>query len=103
MKLDRLYGSVVALRNAMFDRKILRPRKLVWPVVSVGNISVGGSGKTPFVIMLGELLAAIEIWFDGLSRGYRRASRGVLTVQTGGSSEGFGDVPLLVARKLRCA
>ena len=66
---DRLYGSIVALRNTLFDREILRARRLSWPVVSVGNISVGGSGKTPFVIMLGELLHQKAILVDVLSRG----------------------------------
>lgn len=102
MLLDRLYGSVTAARNSLYERQILKTRKLAWPVVSVGNISVGGSGKTPFVIMLGELLAARGIWVDVLSRGYRRSTRGVLTVSTEGSSDQFGDEPLLIARKLRC-
>jgi tetraacyldisaccharide 4'-kinase len=102
MKVDWLYKSVVGFRNSMFDREILRARRLAWPVVSVGNISVGGSGKTPFVIMLGELLADRGIWFDVLSRGYRRSTRGVLTVQANGSPEEFGDEPLLIAGKLSC-
>jgi tetraacyldisaccharide 4'-kinase len=102
MRLGWLYKSVVGFRNAMFDREILRARRLSWPVVSVGNISVGGSGKTPFVIMLGELLANRGISFDVLSRGYRRSSRGVLTVKANGSPEEFGDEPLLIARKLSC-
>ncbi|MFL6435957.1 MAG: tetraacyldisaccharide 4'-kinase [Terriglobales bacterium] len=102
MRLGWLYKFVVGFRNAMFDREILRARRLSWPVVSVGNISVGGSGKTPFVIMLGELLANRGISFDVLSRGYRRSSRGVLTVKANGSPEEFGDEPLLIARKLSC-
>jgi tetraacyldisaccharide 4'-kinase len=93
---------VVAARNALYDRQILEARKLAWPVVSVGNISVGGSGKTPFVIMLGEWLAARGIWFDVLSRGYRRSTEGVRFVQERGSSLEFGDEPLLIARTLGC-
>lgn len=99
---DRLYGSVVALRNRLFDREILRARRLESAVVSVGNISVGGSGKTPFVILLGELLAQRGILIDVLSRGYRRSTTGVLHVNPDGSAEEFGDEPLLIARKLRC-
>ena len=102
MPLGWLYKSVVGLRNAMFDRQLLRARKLAWPVVSVGNISVGGSGKTPFVIMLGQLLAEKGIWIDVLSRGYRRSTQGVLTVNAQGTPDEFGDEPLLIARKLRC-
>jgi tetraacyldisaccharide 4'-kinase len=69
-------------------------------VVSVGNLSVGGSGKTPFVIALGELLKARGIRFDVLSRGYGRKTRGVLIVQTDGNAADFGDEPLLIARRL---
>ena len=102
MMLDRLYGWIAAARNSLYDRGILKAHKLAWPVISVGNISVGGSGKTPFVIMLGELLAARGIWIDVLSRGYRRSTRGVLTVSAEGLPEQFGDEPLLMARKLNC-
>jgi tetraacyldisaccharide 4'-kinase len=69
-------------------------------VVSVGNLSVGGSGKTPFVIALGELLQARGIRFDVLTRGYRRKTRGVLVVEKDGNAAGFGDEPLLIARRL---
>jgi len=69
--------------------------------VSVGNISAGGSGKTPFVMLLGELLKARGIKFDVLSRGYGRESRGVLLVDPGGLPKQFGDEPLLIARKLQ--
>ena len=46
--LTGLYGAASALRNTLFDRGMLRSRRLERPVVSVGNLSVGGSGKTPF-------------------------------------------------------
>lgn len=69
--------------------------------MSVGNISAGGSGKTPFVMLLGELLKARGIKFDVLSRGYGRESRGVLLVDPGGLPKQFGDEPLLIARKLQ--
>ena len=72
------------------------------PVVSVGNLSVGGTGKTPFVIFLGELLRERGIPFDVLSRGYGRQTHGVLRVRPDGSSREFGDEPLLMARRLQC-
>ncbi len=96
-----MYGSVVAGRNAIYDHRILRPRRLEGPVISVGNLSTGGSGKTPFVILLGEMLKARGVKFDVLSRGYGRRSRGVLLVDPGGLAEQFGDEPLLIARKLQ--
>jgi tetraacyldisaccharide 4'-kinase len=62
---------------------------------------VGGSGKTPLVIALGQLLKARGIEFDVLSRGYGRTGVGVAIVDPYGSPEEFGDEPLLIARKLR--
>lgn len=88
------------MRNALYDRGIVRPRSLQGPVVSVGNLSVGGSGKTPFVMLLGDLLKARGIKFDILSRGYGRQTRGVLQVDPGGWARDFGDEPLLMARRL---
>jgi tetraacyldisaccharide 4'-kinase len=67
----------------------------------VGNLSVGGSGKTPFVILLGELLKARGVKFDVLSRGYGRTTRGVLLVGLRGLPRDFGDEPLLIARRLQ--
>lgn len=98
--LTGLYGAAVALRNGLFDRGILSSRRLAKPVISVGNLAAGGSGKTPFLIALGELLQARAIPFDVLSRGYRRRTRGVLVVDPEGAAADFGDEPLLIARRL---
>lgn len=100
--LSGIYASVAGARNSLYDTRFLKSRKLSWPVISVGNISTGGSGKTPFVIMLGQLLAEKHYRFDVLSRGYRRKTRGVLSVKADGRAEEYGDEPLLIARKLRC-
>ena len=70
-------------------------------MVSVGNLSAGGSGKTPFVLLLGELLKARAVQFDVLSRGYGRTSTGVRLVDPAGLPQEFGDEPLLIARKLK--
>ena len=88
-------------RNALYDGGRLPVRKLEGPVVSVGNISAGGSGKTPFVMLLGELLRARGIQFDVISRGYGRKSRGVLLVDPAGLPQAYGDEPLLLARRLQ--
>ena len=53
-------------------------------MVSIGNLAVGGSGKTPFVILLGELLQQRGVPFDVLSRGYRRRTPGVVVGRSGG-------------------
>jgi tetraacyldisaccharide 4'-kinase len=99
--LSAIYGGVVGARNALYGRGLWQARRLRAPVISVGNISAGGSGKTPFVILLGELLKARGIAFDVLSRGYGRASRGVRLVEPGGLPREFGDEPLLLARRLQ--
>jgi len=91
----------VRARNALYDGGRLRARRLEGPVVSVGNLSAGGSGKTPFVMLLGELLKARGVKFDVLSRGYGRMTRGVLLVDPAGLAPHFGDEPLLIARKLQ--
>jgi tetraacyldisaccharide 4'-kinase len=99
--LSSIYGGVVEVRNALYDRRWLRARRLQGAVISVGNISAGGSGKTPFVLLLGELLKARGIKFDVLSRGYGRKSKGVRMVDPAGLPQEFGDEPLLIARKLQ--
>jgi tetraacyldisaccharide 4'-kinase len=92
--LEWMYGSIVRYRNARFDRT--SAQRLRWPVVSVGNLSVGGSGKTPLVIYLARLLANEHP--DVLSRGYGRSGSQAKRVDPQGSAEQFGDEPLLIAR-----
>jgi len=99
--LSAIYGSVVGTRNALYDRGFLPVHRLRGPVVSVGNLSAGGSGKTPFVMLFGELLKARGVRFDVLSRGYGRKSKGVRLVDPAGLPGEFGDEPLLIARKLQ--
>lgn len=98
--LAAFFGAGVALRNAMYDRGVFATHALQWPVISVGNLSVGGSGKTPFTIALGKLLQERKLAFDVLSRGYKRRSTGLKLVDPKGSAAEFGDEPLLIARKL---
>ena len=98
--LASLYGAGVRSRNALYDRGTFPQHRLAGPVISVGNLSVGGAGKTPFVLLLGDLLKARGVKFDILSRGYGRQTRGVRLVAPGGSPRDFGDEPLLMARRL---
>jgi tetraacyldisaccharide 4'-kinase len=98
--LSSIFGVGVQARNALYDRGIARAQKVQGAVVSIGNLSVGGSGKTPFVLVLGELLKARGLKFDILSRGYGRRTRGVARVDPGGLPQEFGDEPLLLARRL---
>jgi len=91
-----VYGSVVRARNARFDRT--PAQRLRWPVISIGNLSVGGSGKTPLTIRLAQLLQREGLATDVLSRGYGRSQQTVERVDPAGSAERFGDEPLLIAR-----
>ena len=97
--LATLYGAAVRARNELYDRGTLTLSHLQGPVVSIGNITVGGSGKTPFLILLGELLKQYGIPCDVLSRGYRRLTAGTIAVDPVGSPREYGDEPLLIARK----
>jgi tetraacyldisaccharide 4'-kinase len=99
--LSAIYATIVRARNALYDLGITRARQLEGPVVSIGNLSAGGSGKTPFVMLLGELLKNRGVKFDVLSRGYGRETRGVLLVDPAGLPQQFGDEPLLISRKLQ--
>lgn len=100
--LSSLYAIATATRNNLYDCGLFKSHKLSRPVISIGNLSVGGSGKTPFVITLGELLKQRGIAFDVLSRGYGRKTHGAMVVDPNGTSRNFGDEPLLIARRLRC-
>jgi tetraacyldisaccharide 4'-kinase len=94
-----LYAAGVALREMRLEHGWERVRILWYPVISVGNLSTGGSGKTPLVIALARLLRSEGFAIDVLSRGYGRRSAVPLAVDPGGSADKFGDEPLLIARK----
>ena len=96
-----LFGAGVRFRNSFYSHKLLKAHCLAGTVVSVGNLSVGGSGKTPFVLLVGELLKQRGVKFDVLSRGYGRKSKGVAIVDPAGPAAEFGDEPLLIARRLQ--
>ena len=94
-----IFGLGVTVRNVLYNRRALKSRALRGPVISIGNISVGGSGKTPFVIMLAELLVNRGVKCDVLSRGYGRKTKGVALVDPDGVAREYGDEPLLIARR----
>jgi tetraacyldisaccharide 4'-kinase len=99
--LSSIFGVAVRTRNTLYDRGVLRQNSLQGPVVSIGNLSVGGTGKTPFVILLGELLKSRAIRFDILSRGYGRKSHATCLVIENSSPCEYGDEPLLLAHRLQ--
>ena len=98
------FGAVARARRALYSAGILTTRRLPRPVVSVGNLVLGGAGKTPHVIHLARWLSG-EGWKVAiLSRGYGRGSRGVVWVSGADgpvvSARLGGDEPVLLARSL---
>jgi tetraacyldisaccharide 4'-kinase len=93
------YRLALALREFELRAGLKPVRRLSWPVVSIGNLSAGGAGKTPFVIALAKALAARGAHVDVLSRGYGRRSALPLLVDPNGTAEIFGDEPLEIARE----
>jgi tetraacyldisaccharide 4'-kinase len=94
-----LYRLALAWR-ALRLRSGLEPvRRLRFPVVSIGNISTGGAGKTPLTVALAKALTRRGLRVDVLSRGYGRQSHLATRVSLAGTAEEFGDEPLLIARE----
>jgi tetraacyldisaccharide 4'-kinase len=94
-----IYRLGLALRETRLWRGWEPERRLRYPVISIGNLSTGGSGKTPFAIALTKLLMASGFHVDVLSRGYGRKSQSAACVRPEGTAEEFGDEPLLIARE----
>ncbi len=98
LPLTPLYRLALATREFRLRRGWEPVRRLRYPVISIGNLSTGGSGKTPFAITLARALAARGFAVDVLSRGYGRRSEAPARVEPQGNPENFGDEPLLIAR-----
>jgi tetraacyldisaccharide 4'-kinase len=94
-----LYAAGLSLRELRLNRGWEKTRWLWYPVISIGNLSTGGSGKTPFAITLARLLSARGFHVDVLSRGYGRTSREPALVSPDGTADEYGDEPLLIACK----
>lgn len=93
-----LYGLVISTRNTLYDTGLLKETSFNLPVISVGNLSVGGAGKTPHVEYLLELLQPY-IHVSVLSRGYKRKTKGFKIVQRNDTALISGDEPLQFKRK----
>jgi tetraacyldisaccharide 4'-kinase len=94
-----LYAAGLALRDLRLERGWEPVERLRWPVVSIGNLSTGGSGKTPLTIALAKAFTERGFHVDVLSRGYGRKSQNPARVDPDGAAEEFGDEPLLIARE----
>jgi len=93
-----LYGLIVGIRNRLFDWKILPSKVFNIPVISVGNLSAGGTGKTPHTEYLAALLKG-KYKIAILSRGYRRKTRGFIMVTPEHTQIEIGDEPMQYLKK----
>ncbi len=93
-----LYGTGVSLRNFFYKTGVLKGVSFNIPIISVGNLSVGGAGKTPHIEYLIRLLKEY-LNVATISRGYKRKTKGFLLVQGGMNAEIVGDEPLQFKRK----
>ncbi len=96
-----LYAAPIALRNKLFDWGVLKQRAVNVPVISVGNLTVGGTGKTPLVGYVVRSLLGLGRRVGVVSRGYKRRSKGVVAVSDGRTvfvdARDAGDEPMQIA------
>ena len=97
-----LYGVVMHFRNFCYDKGLIKSYAVDCKVISVGNITIGGSGKTPTVQYIFEKLSSLGKRVAVISRGYGRSTKGGLLVSDGrtilSTSEEAGDEPYLLAK-----
>lgn len=95
-----LYGIGVKFRNKLFDWKILRTERYNLPIICVGNLSAGGTGKTPHAEFIIRLISSRDRYRVALlSRGYRRKTSGFLLADKRSTSKDIGDEPLQLKHK----
>lgn len=95
-----IYRIITAIRNFLYDSGVLRSHEFSVPVICVGNITVGGTGKTPHTEYIGDLLRK-DFNIAILSRGYKRKSSGFRFADQSSASTDIGDEPLQMHRKLQ--
>jgi len=95
-----LYYIITLIRNLFFDWGIIKSQKLQEPSICIGNLSVGGSGKTPMTIYLTKLLKN-DFQLQILSRGYGRKTSGYKEVSEDSTSDDVGDEPLLYKKRFK--
>ncbi|RKR11023.1 lipid-A-disaccharide kinase [Flavobacterium sp. 90] len=93
-----LYGFITSIRNFLFDKGILKSTSFDIPVIAVGNLSVGGTGKTPQIEYLIRLLSD-RYKVATLSRGYKRKSEGFVLASATSNAEILGDEPFQFYQK----
>ena len=100
LPLSWIYGSIVRFRNWLFDIGLKKSKAFSIPIISVGNITVGGSGKTPHVEYLVRLLHD-KVKIAVLSRGYKRKSHGYVLADESTTMSEIGDEPFQMHKKFK--
>ena len=95
-----IYGAIIFLRNYLFDIQFFKSVSYDFPVICIGNVSVGGTGKTPMTEYIATLLRK-KYKTAILSRGYKRASKGFVLANENISVEKIGDEPFQYFKKLK--
>jgi tetraacyldisaccharide 4'-kinase len=88
-----IYGALIKLRNILFDRNLLKSASFNFPIICVGNLAVGGTGKTPMTELLVEMLQQ-EYHTATLSRGYKRKTKGFAIANSATTAIDIGDEPM---------
>ena len=96
--ISMLYGLIIFIRNFLFDIHLLKSKTFDIPVISIGNITIGGTGKTPHVEYLINLLKNDQK-ISVLSRGYKRKTKGFYLASENSLSTEIGDEPCQIKRK----
>jgi tetraacyldisaccharide 4'-kinase len=102
LPLSLLFGLIASLRRGLYRAGLLHIVRLPVPVIVVGNISVGGTGKTPLVLWLADFLRQQGYHPGIVSRGYGGGTQGAVAVDARSDPAAVGDEPLLLARKSGC-
>jgi tetraacyldisaccharide 4'-kinase len=95
-----LYGFITSIRNFLFDKGFLKSYSFDIPIIAVGNLSVGGTGKTPQIEYLIRLLS-LKYKVATLSRGYKRQSKGFVLADSTSNAEILGDEPFQFYKKFK--
>ncbi len=96
--LSWIYGAVTAVRNWCFDHNILPHEEFDVPIVGIGNLTVGGTGKTPHTEYVVGMLS-MDYNIAVLSRGYKRKTKGFLVANSNSTPDSIGDEPMQIYQK----
>src|SRR4029078_4477816 len=99
LPVSALYGFIIRLRNKLYDKNILRSASFNFPLICVGNLALGGTGKTPMVEYLIRMLSE-KYRVATLSRGYKRKTKGFAIADDNTTAIDIEDEPMQLHKKV---